>query len=506
MKCCGAHGTPHSPQVAMLGLVAVSDVERYAMTRGTASRPWIATLLAVSLCAVGFAAPVIVPVPQAHADTYSDLVNAQNSHQQSVQREAELRNQLAGVNSDLADKIVELDDLTNNQIPVAAKAVQEANAAAASAKAEAESAAQRLKAAQKDKENLEAEIKKTGEDYDDAHAAVARVARESMHGSDTSDVMSIMTGATDTKAFIRQMQSRDALSRSEANAASEAADGLSISMNRSERLKAIEARITKYKSDADEKSAAAQSAASDAQAKRDSLDAQRVKGEQIRSDLESRKSELSTAAAQQAAETVMLQSQIDANNRKYQAEQAAEAERVHQQQAQGTTQPPANTNTGTTTPPATPSQPAQPSQPVTPVTPTQPAQPTQPTQPSGGSTGGQGTSNGDYGNAYAAGQCTWWAYERRKQMGIGTPSYLGNGGDWAANAPRYGLRVDNVPQVGAALSFLPGQEGASSPWGHVAVVESVGANSITISESNVAGLYTITYRTLYNPGRFRYVH
>ena len=477
------------------------------MTRGTASRPWIATLLAASLCAVGFAAPVIAPVPQAHADTYSDLVNAQNSHQQSVQREAELRDQLAGVNSDLADKVVELDDLTNNQIPVAAKAVQEANAAAASAKAEAESAAQRLKAAQKDKENLEAEIKKTGEDYDDAHAAVAQVARESMHGSDTSDVMSVMTGATDTKEFIRQMQSRDALSRSEANAASETADGLSISMNRGDRLKAIETRITKYKSDADEKSSAAQLAAADAQAKRDSLDAQRVKGEQIRADLESRKSELSTAAAQQAAETVMLQSQIDANNRKYQAEQAAEAEHVRQQQAQGTTRPPTNTNTGTnTTQPTQPVQPSQPTQPVQPSQPTQPVQPTQPTQPTRPSSGGQGTSNGDYGNAYAAGQCTWWAYERRRQMGIGTPSYLGNGGDWAANAPRYGLRVDNVPQVGAALSFLPGQEGASSPWGHVAVVESVGANSITISESNVAGLYTITYRTLYNPGRFRYVH
>lgn len=71
---------------------------------------------------------------------------------------------------------------------------------------------------------------------------------------------------------------------------------------------------------------------------------------------------------------------------------------------------------------------------------------------------------------------------------------------------RTGLRVDHSPQVGAALSFLPGQEGASSPWGHVAVVEQVNGNSILISESNVAGLYTITYRTLYNPGRFWYVH
>ena len=38
------------------------------------------------------------------------------------------------------------------------------------------------------------------------------------------------------------------------------------------------------------------------------------------------------------------------------------------------------------------------------------------------------------------------------------------------------------------------------------LVEQVNGNSILISESNVAGLYTITYRTLYNPGRFWYVH
>ena len=82
------------------------------------------------------------------------------------------------------------------------------------------------------------------------------MARESMHGSDTSDVMSVMTGATDTKEFIQSMQSRDALSRNEANAASDAADDLSTSMNRGERLKAIEQKITKLKADADTKAAA----------------------------------------------------------------------------------------------------------------------------------------------------------------------------------------------------------------------------------------------------------
>ncbi|ACL29366.1 CHAP domain protein [Bifidobacterium animalis subsp. lactis CECT 8145] len=464
----------------------------------------MASSLASVLCIGALAVPMSTYTPQAYADTYSDLVNAQNSHAQSKQREAALREQLAGVNSDLADKIVELDDLNNNKIPAAQAKVQQANSDAAAAKSEADAAAERLKAAEKDKADLEAKIKQTGEDYDDAHAAVAQSARESMHGSDTSDVMSVMTGSKDTKDFIKSMQSRDALARNEANAASDAAVDLNTSMNRADRLKAIEKRVEQCKNDADQKSAAAQSAATQAQQEKSSLDKLRAAGESTRADLENQKSSLTTQAAQQAAQTVMLQSEIDAKNQQWAAEQAAAAAQVQEPEPQGTVEAPAAAAPQPSVPQQTqtPSQPAQTQRPSTPSQPSTPPTPVV-TRPS---TGGQGTSNGDYGNAYAAGQCTWWAYERRKQMGIGTPSYLGNGGQWWSTAPSYGLRVDHSPQVGAALSFLPGQEGASSPWGHVAVVEQVNGNSILISESNVAGLYTITYRTLYNPGRFWYVH
>ena len=148
--------------------------------------------------------------------------------------------------------------------------------------------------------------------------------------------------------------------------------------------------------------------------------------------------------------------------------------------------------------------------PSTPVTPAPTPTPTPtPTVPGGGgsSSGGQGTSNGDYGNAYAAGQCTYWAYERRRQMGIGTPSYLGNGGNWWRSAPSYGLRVDHNPQVGAALSFLPGQDGADGTYGHVAVVEAVyGDGTFQISEMNWGGPWNMHYRTLTNLGQYWFVH
>ena len=462
------------------------------MTSKKALKPAVAVFATGVLCATMAIAPFSSAVPQAQANTYSNLVNAQNKKAASSQREAQLRSQLSGVKSDLADKIVELDELTNTKIPAAQAAVDEANATAASAQSEADAAASRLEAAQKDKENLEAQIEQTGKDYDDAHAAVAQMAREDLHGSDASTVMSVVTGSTSTQEFINSMQSRDALSRTEANAASDAANTLNTSMNRSERLSAIEKQIANLKTAADEKAASAQQAAASAQTQRDSLDQLRAEGETRRAELESQQSQLNGSVAKQAAQTVMLQSQVDSFNRQYAAEQAAAANQNNGGN-QGQTRPGNNnTNSGgnNVTPAPTP-------------TPT----PTPAPAPSTNNNSGQGTSNGDYGNGYVAGQCTWWAYERRRQMGIGTPSYLGNGGQWYATAPSYGLRVDHSPQVGAAISFLPGQAGADGFYGHVGVVEAVNGNTITISEMNAAGgPYVVSYRKLHNASLFWYVH
>ena len=414
------------------------------MTSKKALKPAVAVFATGALCATMAIAPFSSAVPQAQANTYSNLVNAQNKKAASSQREAQLRSQLSGVKSDLADKIVELDELTNTKIPAAQAAVDEANATAASAQSEADAAASRLEAAQKDKENLEAQIEQTGKDYDDAHAAVAQMAREDLHGSDASTVMSVVTGSTSTQEFINSMQSRDALSRTEANAASDAANTLNTSMNRSERLSAIEKQIANLKTAADEKAASAQQAAASAQTQRDSLDQLRAEGEPRRAELESQQSQLNGSVAKQAAQTVMLQSQVDSFNRQYAAEQAAAANQNNGGN-QGQTRPGNNnTNSGGNN--------------VTPAPAPTPT-PTPAPAPSTNNNSGQGTSNGDYGNGYVAGQCTWWAYERRRQMGIGTPSYLGNGGQWYATAPSYGLRVDHSPQVGAAISFLPGQAG-----------------------------------------------
>ncbi len=94
------------------------------------------------------------------------------------------------------------------------------------------------------------------------------------------------------------------------------------------------------------------------------------------------------------------------------------------------------------------------------------------------------------GNRYAPGNCTWYAYERRLQLGRPVGSFWGNGSAWAASARAAGFLVNNTPEPGAIM-----QNGGG--YGHVAIVESVdGAGNVTVSEMNYAGYNVVSSRTL----------
>ncbi len=85
------------------------------------------------------------------------------------------------------------------------------------------------------------------------------------------------------------------------------------------------------------------------------------------------------------------------------------------------------------------------------------------------------------GNRYAYGNCTYYAYERRMQLGMPVGSFWGNAATWAAYAQAAGYRVDGSPEVGAVMQTSGGWGG----YGHVSIVEKVNPGvSITISEMN----------------------
>ncbi len=105
---------------------------------------------------------------------------------------------------------------------------------------------------------------------------------------------------------------------------------------------------------------------------------------------------------------------------------------------------------------------------------------------------------------YATGQCTWWAAARRLQIGKPVDGYMGDGWMWASSARKLGYPTGGDIQLGDVASFTKGYLGASTDYGHVAIVEEIKDNgSIVISESGggipYAWLRTLTKEQANNP-------
>ena len=78
----------------------------------------------------------------------------------------------------------------------------------------------------------------------------------------------------------------------------------------------------------------------------------------------------------------------------------------------------------------------------------------------------------DYNSSgsYPVGQCTWYAFNRVKQLGKSVDDYMGNGGEWATKGKALGYEVSQKPKAGWLVSFKPGVAGSDARYGHVAFV------------------------------------
>lgn len=110
------------------------------------------------------------------------------------------------------------------------------------------------------------------------------------------------------------------------------------------------------------------------------------------------------------------------------------------------------------------------------------------------------------GNTNAWGNCTWYAWERRYEMGRPIPGgAMGNAAQWNSSFAAMGYRVDSVPEVGAIF-----QNGGG--YGHVGIVEALNADgSIVVSEMNNysgGGYNGINDRIIpaANVANFNYIH
>ncbi|MFW0731905.1 glucosaminidase domain-containing protein, partial [Enterococcus raffinosus] len=107
-------------------------------------------------------------------------------------------------------------------------------------------------------------------------------------------------------------------------------------------------------------------------------------------------------------------------------------------------------------------------------------------------------TNYNVSGSYPVGQCTWYAFNRVAQLGKHVGDYMGNGGEWGDKAKALGYKVVTQPVAGYLISFHPGVAGSDPRYGHVAFVEAVSSSGILISECNVVGGTTISYRIIPN--------
>jgi len=85
-------------------------------------------------------------------------------------------------------------------------------------------------------------------------------------------------------------------------------------------------------------------------------------------------------------------------------------------------------------------------------------------------------------DSYYFGQCTYGACIDAGWI----PDDLGNGGDWARNAPALGLQVTDIPTISAAVSYCPGD--GYSEFGHCGIVTQVYPDgSFQVYEMNYVG-------------------
>ncbi|MFZ2193581.1 MAG: LysM peptidoglycan-binding domain-containing protein [Candidatus Moraniibacteriota bacterium] len=93
------------------------------------------------------------------------------------------------------------------------------------------------------------------------------------------------------------------------------------------------------------------------------------------------------------------------------------------------------------------------------------------------------------GHSFPYGYCTWYVAQRRYIP------WSGNAGAWLYNAKSAGYATGRTPKVGAIMVT------SESWWGHVAIVEAVSGDTVTVSEMNYKGFAKKSTRKLSSKSR-----
>ena len=201
---------------------------------GLSKRMTSAAALLIVLAPISFAPPAL-------ADEDRDRVA--EAQRQSAQHVQELRNNLEGLDSSLAQVYVDLET-ANAQIPVAQAELDTANERYEGAKREHDVAQAQLDAAQAEANRLSEEMTKARKQQEAAEKAVGSLAREMYQSGGTSSPLLIALSSSGTEEIADRAAAADALTRAQDSALSQAQGVQASTRNQQSRQSAVTTRIS----------------------------------------------------------------------------------------------------------------------------------------------------------------------------------------------------------------------------------------------------------------------
>ena len=265
---------------------------------GLSKRMTSAAALLIVLAPISFAPPAL-------ADEDRDRVA--EAQRQSAQHVQELRNNLEGLDSSLAQVYVDLET-ANAQIPVAQAELDTANERYEGAKREHDVAQAQLDAAQAEANRLSEEMTKARKQQEAAEKAVGSLAHEMYQSGGTSSPLLIALSSSGTEEIADRAAAADALTRAQDSALSQAQGVQASTRNQQSRQSAVTTRISALEEKARKASEEAESAKNTAETKLHELDELKRTSEEKRAQWDAQKAQAEDATSKLAA--------IDEENRR----------------------------------------------------------------------------------------------------------------------------------------------------------------------------------------------
>lgn len=275
--------------------------------------------------------PCVVSTP-AHADSRSDLVEAQKRKQAEI---SQARQQLAGVNNEISQAYMQILEM-ENQIASAQIELKDAQDALGSARREAERVTSQLEAARGELNTIRQDIDEGNKKIADARDSLGVLARAQYRGDTTPSTMELLVGSSSASDFLDSFATSHAITRTQTTALTEVEKITARNKTRESRQVDVEKQIGELKERADVLVTQCEVKEKEAADKKTSLESlqnslnTRVRnfesyGAQLQSQINTKQAESAQISAQIAA--------IDEANRKAQAAAAAQ----RQQSAGGVT-------------------------------------------------------------------------------------------------------------------------------------------------------------------------